>query len=163
MSLYLYIIMSGNIKLHDGYELITKKIIIHRASQECLKKQIAFSQAIIALHENSVRTATEKLKLVDQTVPILEAQLTEFDELRQADYTDLISYINEIDNDPAFPQLAENCSRTEDEFLNLANKINEMEKTIPAQQVITNYTIKPNVEDTGCATEYVPAPDCELD
>ena len=151
--------MSGNIKIHDGYELITKKIIIHRASQECLKKQIAFSQAIIALHENSIRTATEKLKLVDQTIPILEAQLTEFDELRQADYTDIIGYINEIDKDPTFPQLAANCSRAEDEFLNLANKIHEMEQTIPDQQMITNYTIKPNISDTDCATEYTPAPD----
>jgi hypothetical protein len=145
------------LKFSDAYDLISKKILINKLSIKNLQAQIDYSHTSAQLQLLSVKLAREKIKLVKEMTPILEKQLTEFDETRQDQCVDLYDQINKIDNPTEeWRKLVKKLEKHQEEMCNLLPKIQQIEATIPPSLRVTNFRIKPKEEPStafNCATE----------
>jgi len=147
----------SSITINDGYDLLSKKILINNISIENLNKQIEFSKNSIKLQQMTIKDAEKKRDLIKELNKVLEQQLSEFTSERQDLCLQYYAEINEIDTpSQQFKQLCQKLDNLENMMISLSQKIQYLERTIPAEQLITNYTIKQKNNTStafNCATE----------
>lgn len=144
------------IKISDAYELMSKKILIARMSIELAKNQILLSEASIKIQQHAINVSKERIKLLEKVCPILEKQLSEFDEIRHQECVDIYGYIDELDEySPEITKAFKDCDKYNEEMRNLYPKIQHIESTIPTTKEVTNYKIKdvPATNAHNCAAE----------
>lgn len=136
--------MSRNITIHDAKELISRKILINRITSEYLKKQNARAEISIKLQNLDITNNEEKLQLVDELEKLFEQQLREFDAERQMSCMEIYATLNSLQrpSDEYF-KLFKKMQKLDSEIGSLAEKIEYLESTIPKEQLVTQYEVKP--------------------
>lgn len=137
----------------DAYEIISKKMLINRMTIELLKHQMEFSKTSMEYNRISTQVAEKKIELIKKLDAIYEKQLKEFDEFRQKDCLDLHEEINELDiPSQELKIIIAKLNKLENEINNLIPKIQHIESTIPAEQMMTNYYISAKKNITAAAS-----------
>lgn len=143
--------------LSDAHDLISKKILINNMSIQLAKHQMLYSASAIKMQQYAINISKERTKLLKQVNELMEKQLNEFDETRHKECMDIYGYIDDLEkSDDVYKKCIEECNKHEEAIKNLIPSIDAIEKTIPNEQVITNYKIseKPIAPTAySCATE----------
>ena len=129
----------------DGYELISKKILINRLSIENLKYQKTYCELFKKIQHMSWLIADKKILLIEQLSSVFEQQLREFTQERQNECLLICTQINELDTPSA--EFTSTCNQLENmrsKMEDLIAKISYLERTIPNEQTITNSTLRFN-------------------
>ena len=131
-----------SITISDAYDLIAKKILIGKMSAQLSKYQMLYSESSMKVQQHAIDISKERIKLLNQLNDILEQQLNEFDDIRHQECVDIYGYIDELDKpNDAYNAAIDSCLKYEELMKNLIPKIDAIESTIPATQLITNYKI----------------------
>lgn len=133
------------ITFSDGYELVSKKILINRLSIENLKYQKTYCDLFKKIQHMTWIIADKKILLIEQLSKIFEEQLREFTQERQNECLAVYEQINELDTPSA--EFTSTCSQLENlrsKMEDLIAKISYLERTIPNEQIITNSTLRFN-------------------
>lgn len=136
---------SKPITFSDGYELVSKKILINRLSIENLKYQKAYCELFKKIQNMTWIIADKKILLIEQLSKIFEGQLREFTQERQNECLAVYEQINELDTPSA--EFTSTCSQLENlrsKMEDLIAKISYLERTIPNEQIVTNSTLRFN-------------------
>jgi hypothetical protein len=149
--------MSRGITINDAQELLKRKLLINKMSLECLTHQIEFSKQSSILQVLTMQDAMKKHELVSELNPIIEKQLSEFTELRQAECIEIYHQINQIDTPTdRFREIIGKLDKAQESMCDLMNNIRYLELQMPDQQLITNFHITPKEEPStahNCATD----------
>ena len=128
------------ITAHNGYDLISKKILIGRLSISSLETQITYTTKSISLQNTMNETAAKKLKLVSDLNSIFEKQVTDFSEERQRQCMELYKEINQLDLPrPEQKVLTDELNTLENNMMELQKQINYLEASIPNEKLLTQY------------------------
>jgi hypothetical protein len=143
---------------HDGYNLIQKKIVIGRAAAEGLTKQIEYNHNYGKLQLCVVRDAKRKRNLIEESNALLEQMLKgEIKKLDLDRYIQTCEEINDIDeeSDAEVDEIIKRQEVLKNEMEELHRKIEDMEATIPPEQLITNYFVSEKQQQAAGATAYL--------
>jgi hypothetical protein len=129
------------ITAHNGYDLVSKKILIGRISISMLETQIEYTNNSIKIQHISNDIAEKKLKLTTALNSIFEKQLNDFTEARQNQCMELYKEINLLDEPvEEHKELIKKIRKLENHLTELQKQINFLEATIPKERVIVQYT-----------------------
>jgi len=149
--------MSYGITLNDAQELLKRKLLINKMSAECIKYQLEYSKNSAMLQVLTMKTAEDKLKLIEELNIITEKQLGEFTQERQDECKEIYIQINVLDTQtPRFRELVARLDTAQEKMCALMPKIAHLEAQMPPSQLVTNFHIKPKEEPStahNCATE----------
>jgi hypothetical protein len=147
--------MANKISYTDAYQLVSKKILIGKMSLQCIDKQIEFATYSKKIQDMSIEIGIKKKALVEKLNTILEQQLREFTEERQKECAAIYCEINYLeDPKPEYIKYCRLMDKISDDLANLLLNIESIEKTIPEEQLITNYKISVKEElPQTCAQE----------
>lgn len=134
--------MNRLLTVNDAYELVSKKILVCKMSKMALEKQTEYSSYVIKLHNYTNELVKKKIDLVNKLENIFEQQLTNFTADRQQECMNLYLQINELDQ-PSNEQSAIISKMTllDIEMKKLYEQIEQIERTIPLDKMITQYAI----------------------
>jgi hypothetical protein len=151
----------------EVYDLVNRQLLIGKMSVASLKLQVEHSELLKQAQDFTINVSKEKIKLIEQLNNLREQQLKEFDEIRQSECNDIIGYINELDSPgPDFFTLCKKIDAKKCEMNALIEKIMALEATLPNEQTLEFYTIKPKVQPNlsgTCAEEATIPLDGDVD
>ena len=132
----------NQLSFHDAYELISKKILINKITQEVLKKQIRFSSLSVKLQKYAIDIAKSKQKCISTLDELLEKQLSNPTSELQNECLKIYDELYKLDIlTPEYMDLMKSMDTLRNEMINLTNQADAIEKTIPVEQLITKYKV----------------------
>jgi hypothetical protein len=135
----------NKLTVNDGYEIVSKKILVGKISKLALEKQIQYSTTAIKLQNYITNIAKQKIELVSKLENVFEKQLSEFVISRQQECMDIYVQINHLDQ----PTLEQNnlilqLDELDNEMKKLYEQIEAIERTIPIDKIVTQFNLSSN-------------------
>lgn len=126
----------------NAYNIITKKILVNKMSIELLKTQILFNKKSKFLQMQNMKTAEDKITLIEQLNSLFDKQLTQFSPEIQEKCMDIYKSIQTLDTpSDAFMTAVNRLTELTSIMNNLSIYIRQLESTIPKESIVTNFNI----------------------
>lgn len=132
---------------NDAYDILSKKILINKIALENMQYQKVFLSNCKILQDYNLTTLNKKMECVVKLNELFEQQLAKFTEERQDECILLYKKLSELEQPTTeVIQVHNVLNETEERMKDLCVKIDALERTIPAEKIITQYSVKPKVE-----------------
>ena len=135
------------IKACNGYDIISRKILLNKISLDELKMLKEYSTLNIKAHQLSIKLYDKKEELVKKLNEVYEMQLNEYTKERNDICMDYCELIDELDNDPDRDNLLKKINEIHEKICDLMNKSSAISKTIPENAIFTNTKLKLSDEE----------------
>lgn len=138
-------------------EIIKKRILINKVQAEIARQQVMYSEANCRFQNIIIDISKKRIEYINKLNQILEKQLTEYTEERQAAcdviHTDMDNLTEEMASRKKELDTMAQCEETMNKLI---SNCAYLESTMPQSQLITNVKIKHKKDaptSYNCATE----------
>lgn len=133
--------MDRKVSITDVHHIISNKILSNRIAMENLQNDIKHSLAVMQIKTITTRISREKINLISNYNQLLEQQLVDFTEERQAECNSIAQQINILDTPTTeYKRLITEIETCEVERIRLLTYYNQIEQRIPKEVSGTKYT-----------------------